>query len=116
MTHGFDYMSKQRKKIKSFTLDNLSIKKLQAYADKETKGNASKALILLIQKAIPVTFEDYEHHAPEEHRNWKGSGKCNPRLKSYPCVQCWGLNATVNVIQRMNKNYEVEEVVTVENS
>ena len=109
-------MSKQRKKIKSFTLDNLSIKKLQTYADKNTKGNASQALIHLISSAIPMTFEDYEHHAPEEHRNWKGSGKCNPRLKSYPCVVCWGMNATVNVIQRMNKDYEIEEVVTVENA
>ena len=109
-------MSKQRKKIKSFTLDNLSIKKLQTYADKNTKGNASQALILLISTAIPVTFDDFSHHAPPAHRNWKNSGKCNPRIKGFPCVQCWGLNATVTVTQRMNKDYEVEEVVTVENS
>ena len=107
---------KPLKRVKSFTLDPTTINKLNKYAEKHTKGNASKALILLISEGVPTTFEDYTHHAKEEHRNWMNSGKCNPRLKGFPCVPCWGLNATVTVTQRMNKNYEVEEVVTVENS
>jgi len=42
------------------------------------------------------------------------SGKCNPRLKGFPCVPCWGLNATVKVERRMNELYELVDVVTVE--
>lgn len=105
---------KPLKKIKSFTLDPGTINKLNKYAEKHTKGNASKALILLINEGVPTTFEDYTHHAKEEHRNWMNSNKCNPRLKGFPCVPCWGMNAVVKVERRMNEHYEMVDVVTVE--
>lgn len=109
-----DMGKKPLKRVKSFTLDPTTINKLNKYAEKHTKGNASKALILLISEGVPTTFEDYTHHAKEEHRNWMNSGKCNPRLKGFPCVPCWGLNATVKVERRMNEFYEMVDVVVVE--
>ena len=105
---------KPLKRVKSFTLDPMTINKLQKYADKHTKGNASRALIRLISDGVPTTFEDYEHHAKEDHRNWMNSGKCNPRLKGFPCVPCWGIDATVKVERRMNEFYEMVDVVVVE--
>ena len=109
-----DMGKKPLKRVKSFTLDPSTINKLNKYAEKHTNGNASKALILLISEGVPTTFEDYTHHAKEEHRNWMNSGKCNPRLKGFPCVPCWGLNATVKVERRMNEFYEMVDVVMVE--
>jgi hypothetical protein len=108
--------NKPLKKIKSFTLDPATINKLKKYADQYTNGNCSQAVVMLVKAGVPTTFEDYEHHAPEEHRNWKNSGKCNPRLKGFPCVPCWGMNATVKVEQTMNSDYEMVEVVSVENA
>lgn len=107
---------KPLKRVKSFTLDPGTINKLKKYADMHTKGNASKAVILLVAEGVPTTFDDYSHHAPPAHRNWKKSGKCNPRLKGFPCVPCWGLNATVKTESVMNEDYEMIEVVTVENA
>tara|TARA_Y100001973_G_C5202504_1_gene338917 strand:- start:1615 stop:1956 length:342 start_codon:yes stop_codon:yes gene_type:complete len=106
-------------KIRSFTLCERSILKLKKYATEEHKGNQSIALRHLLLSAIATTLDDYAHHAPEEARNWLGSGKCNPRLKGYPCVICWGENATVNVknalIERDGKWIE-ERVINVENA
>lgn len=110
---------KSTKKIRSFTLCEKSILKLKKHADKEHKGNMSNALRSLILSAIPTTLEDYSHHAPESARNYLGSGKCNPKIKGYPCPLCWGENATVTVtnalIERDGRWIE-ERVINVENA
>lgn len=107
------------KKIRSFTLCEKSILKLKKHANEEHKGNMSNALRSLILSSIPTTLEDFSHHAPEESRNWLGSGKCNPKLGGYPCVLCWGDNATVTVkdalIER-NGSWIQERVINVENA
>lgn len=107
------------KKIRSFTLCEKSILKLKKHANEEHKGNMSVALRSLILKSVPTTLEDYSHKAPEEARNWLGSGKCNPKIGGYPCALCWGENATVTVtealIQRDGKWIQ-ERVINVENA
>lgn len=107
------------KKIRSFTLCEKSILKLKKHANEEHKGNMSNALRSLILSSIPTTLQDFSHHAPEESRDWLGSGKCNPRLGGYPCVLCWGDNATVTVkdalIER-NGSWIQERVINVENA
>lgn len=110
---------KPTKKIRSFTLCDKSILKLKKHANEEHKGNMSNALRHLILTSIATTLDDYAHHAPKEARNWLGSGKCNPKLKGYPCVICWGENATVTVsnalIDRDGRWIE-ERVINVENA
>lgn len=107
------------KKIRSFTLCEKSILKLKKHANEEHKGNMSNALRSLILSSIPTTLEDFSHHASEESRNWLGSGKCNPKLGGYPCVLCWGDNATVTVkdalIER-DGSWIQERVINVENA
>ena len=106
------------KKIRSFTLCERSIKKLKKYAAEEHKGNQSVALRHLLNQAIPTTLDDYAHTAPEVGRNWLGSGKCNPHIGSYPCVLCWGENATVttrNALVQRNGSWINERVINVEN-
>lgn len=90
---------KPSKMIRSFTLCEKSYLKLKKHADKEHKGNTSKALRALILEAVPTTLEDYSHRQTEEQRLWYNTGKCNPNLGGYPCVLCWGENATVRVKQ-----------------
>jgi len=110
---------KSTKKIRSFTLCDKSILKLKKHADEEHKGNMSNALRSLILSSIPTTLDDYAHHAPEEVRNYLGSGKCNPKLKGYPCVLCWGENATVKVTEALierNGSWIKERVINVENA
>jgi hypothetical protein len=107
------------KKIRSFTLCEKSILKLKKHANEEHKGNMSNALRSLILSSIPTTLQDYSHHAPEESRNYLGSGKCNPKLGGYPCVLCWGENATVTVkealIEREGRWIQ-ERVIDVQNA
>lgn len=111
-------MGGKPKKIRSFTLCEKSILKLKKHANEEHNGNQSVALRHLIMNAVKTTLDDYAHHAPEESRNWMGSGKCNPTLKGYPCVLCWGENAKVTVksalIERDGR-WIKERVINVEN-
>ena len=112
-------VSNNTKKIRSFTLCERSITKLKKYAAEEHKGNQSVALRHLLNAAIPTTLDDYAHTAPESGRNWLGSGKCNPKLGSYPCALCWGEHATVTVkdalIERDGRWIQ-ERVINVENA
>jgi len=110
---------KPTKKIRSFTLCEKSILKLKKHADKEFKGNMSNALRSIILSAIPTTLEDYAHRQPPEHRKWMDSGKCNPNIGGYPCVLCWGENATVTVKQSLvmrDGRLREESVIHVENA
>ena len=110
---------KPTKKIRSFTLCEKSILKLKKHADKEFKGNLSNALRNVILSAIPTTLEDYAHRQPPERRKWYDTGKCNPNIGGYPCVLCWGENATVSIKQCMvmrNGVMKMEDVVHVENA
>ena len=103
-----------KKYIKSFTLSQHDIMKLKKYADAEFKGNTSQAIRNLIQINIPTTLEDYDHHAPLKQRNWKGTGKCNPRLKGFPCPQCWGMNVDVSINHRTVMNEATGRIEHIE--
>ena len=112
--YGVWVRSMTKKHIKSFTLSQHDIVKLKKYADNEFKGNTSQAIRHLIQINIPTTIEDYEHHAPLKSRNWKGTGKCNPRLKGFPCPQCWGMNVHVGVDHRTVLNEATGRIEHIE--
>lgn len=107
------------KKIRSFTLCEKSILKLKKHANEEHKGNMSNALRHLILSSIPTTLDDYAHHQEEQYRNYMGTGKCNPTRGGYPCVLCWGEDATVTVSEALierDGRWIKERVINVENA
>ena len=107
------------KKIRSFTLCEKSILKLKKHANEEHKGNMSNALRHLILSSIPTTLDDYAHHQEEQFRNYMGTGKCNPTRGGYPCVLCWGEDATVTVSEALierDGRWIKERVINVENA
>ena len=108
------------RQVKSFTLDDSAIKKLKRYSDQETKGNLSRGLSHLIHAKLHAEIEDYAHRAPPSQRNWRGSGKCNPKLGgANPCVLCWGEKAVIvtkRALVMRNKKLIEEDVIHVENA
>lgn len=107
------------KKIRSFTLCEKSILKLKKHANEEHKGNMSNALRSIILSSIPTTLDDYAHHQKEEYRKFMGTDKCNPTMGGYPCVLCWGENATVTISEALierDGRWIKERVINVENA
>lgn len=110
---------KPSKKVRSFTLCERSYQKLKKHAKEEHKGNMSDALRSILLTTIPTTLEDFSHHQEEKFRNYMGTGKCNPTRGGYPCVLCWGENASVSISEALIERegrWIKERVINVENS
>lgn len=90
-----------RKRSISFTLSPGDIQRLQSHANAHHRGNRSQALTALI-RAVQVPLSEYGHKAPPAHRNYRGTGKCNPFLNGEPpCAVCWGENVRVELVDAL---------------
>jgi len=96
-----------RKTIVSVTLDDKCISRLQKYAEQRHGGNRSEAIRAMIMNTVGMTLDDFDHPYPVGVRNWKGTGKCNPKHPGGVCPHCWGENVRVELVKDIGNRSRV---------